>query len=58
MERTVRKDHFEQQNEPGFSVGFPVGVIAVLMLAITAYLVALDVNIPPPQTGVYLASDR
>ena len=48
----MRKDHFEQQNEPGFSVGFPVGVIAVLMLAITAYLVALDVNIPPPQTGV------
>nr|WP_314089234.1 hypothetical protein [uncultured Shinella sp.] len=52
------KDRFEQAGDSGFGVGFPVAVIAFFMLTITAYLVALDVQIPPPQTGAYLASDR
>ena len=54
----MRKDRFEQPSDPDFGVGFPVAVIAFFMLTITAYLVALDIQIPPPQTSVYLASDR
>lgn len=54
----MRKDRYAEQKEPGFGVGLPVGVIAFLMLVITAYLVILDVQIPPPSTTVYLASDR
>ena len=53
----MRKHGDEQPGETGFGIGFPVGVIAALMLGISAYLVALDATIPPPQTGVYLASD-
>ncbi len=54
----MRKDRFEQPNDPGFGVGLPMAVIAFFTLTITVYLVALDVQIPPPQPGVYLASDR
>ena len=53
----MRKHTFDQHEEPGFSVGFPIGVITVLMMGITAYLIAFDARIPPPQTAVYLASD-
>ena len=54
----MRKHRFEQQQDPGFGIGFPVGVIAFCMLAIIGYLLALGVQVPPPQSGVYLASDR
>ena len=54
----MSKYRLEQQQDPGFGIGFPVGVIAFSMLAIIGYLVVLDIQIPPPQTGVYLASDR
>ena len=52
------KHRFPQQDEPGFSVGFPLGVIAVLMLAMTAYLVALNTQIPPPQPAVYFPTEQ
>jgi len=54
----MRKHRLEQRQEPEFSTGFPVGVIAFCMPAIIGYLWALGVQVPPPQTSVYLASDR
>ncbi|MDF1631401.1 hypothetical protein [Mycoplana sp. MJR14] len=51
----MKKHRFGHQEEPDFSVGFPLGVIAVLMLGITAYLVALNAEIPPPQTIAFIA---
>jgi hypothetical protein len=57
MERTMRKYHNDYSPEPGFGIGLPVGVILLSMMAITGYLVAFDASIPPPQTGVYLASE-
>lgn len=54
----MRKYRPEQQQDPGFGIGFPVCVIAVSILAIIGYLVVLGVQIPPPQKRVYLATDQ
>lgn len=54
----MRKDRSEEPTDPGYGVGLPISVIAFYMLTITAYLLILDIQIPPPQTGVYLATDR
>ncbi|GMB83467.1 hypothetical protein NN6n1_42500 [Shinella zoogloeoides] len=54
----MQKHPFDPREEPDFSVGFPLGVIIFMMLAITVYLAALEAQIPPPRTNVYLASDR
>lgn len=40
-----------------FSVGLPVGIIVCCILGISVYLAVLGVDIPPPSTKVYLASD-
>lgn len=58
METDMRKDRSEKSTDPGFGVGLPISVIAFYMLTITAYLVVLDVQIPAPQTSVYIATDR
>ena len=58
METDMRKDRSEEPTDPGYGVGLPISVIAFYMLTITAYLLILDIQIPPPQTGVYLATDR
>jgi hypothetical protein len=52
-EKDMRKHRLDRQREPDFGVGLPLGLIAILMLGITAYLVALDTQIPPPSTAVY-----
>lgn len=53
----MAKQRFDRQDEPDFGVGFPVGLIAFLMLGITVYLVALDARIPPPETAVYFPAN-
>ena len=58
MERKMRKQGFGDREETSFGIGFPVGVIVFLMVVITSYLVALDVQIPPPDTSVYLPSHQ
>ena len=47
----------DRRSDTGFSVGFPVGIIAISMIGIATYLVALGVEVPPPATNVYLASE-
>ncbi len=53
----MAKHSFEKRSDDGFSVGLPVGVMLCCMLGITIYLAVLGVNIPPPSSKVYLASD-
>lgn len=54
----MKKHRLDRQPEPDFSVGFPLGVIVVLILGITVYLVVLNADIPPPQSVAYLASEK
>ncbi|AOF92744.1 hypothetical protein [Sinorhizobium sp. RAC02] len=53
----MTKRAFDRATDQRFSVGLPVGIIVFCMLGISAYLVVLGVEIPPPATKVYLASD-
>lgn len=53
----MRKSPFDKSLEQEFSVGLPVGIIICCMLGISVYLAVLGVDIPPPSTKVYLASD-
>jgi hypothetical protein len=53
----MTRSSFDKSPDQGFSVGFPVGIIVCCMLGISVYLAVLGVDIPPPSTKVYLASD-
>jgi len=53
----MTKRSFNKSSDHGFSVGLPVGIIVCSMLCISAYLAVLGMEIPPPSTKVYLASD-
>jgi hypothetical protein len=53
----MTKRAFDKAADQGFSVGLPVGIIVFCMVGISIYLAALGVEIPPPSTKVYLASD-
>jgi hypothetical protein len=53
----MTRSSFDKSSDHGFSVGLPVGIIVCCMLGISVYLAVLGVEIPPPSTKVYLASD-
>lgn len=48
----MQRHSFDDYQERGF--GFPLGLIALLMLGITLSLVALVSQDPPQQTVVYI----
>nr|WP_314092874.1 hypothetical protein [uncultured Shinella sp.] len=43
---------------PDYGVGFPIGLIAFLMLAISTYLFVLNVQIAPLPTAVFVPADH
>ncbi|MGJ7043714.1 hypothetical protein J2Y63_007000 [Shinella sp. BE166] len=53
----MTKRAFDKSADQEFNVGFPIGIIVFCMLGISAYLAVMGVEIPPPSTKVYLASD-
>jgi hypothetical protein len=44
--------------EHDYGVGFPLGVIAFLMIAISMYLVIMNAQIDPPKTAVFVSQHQ
>jgi O-antigen ligase len=54
----MKKRYPDTRQEHDYGVGFPLGVIAFLMVAISAYLIVMNAQIDPPHTAVFVSQSQ